>query len=85
VSGEGRFSRRGGEARRGKVLNIDESDGGKGEKAVEASLSLLSWLLKSGVPRGGAVRGGEVFLQGCGGAGGGRFLTTTGAKGAKGR
>jgi hypothetical protein len=69
-SGEGRFSRRGAEAQGGRFFTTTGATGSKGEEAVGASLTLLSWLLKSGVLQGGAVRGREVLPQGRRGAGG---------------
>ena len=57
--------------RGGRFLTTTRATGSKGEEAVGASVSLLSWLLKSGVPRDGAVRGRDVLPQGRRGAGGG--------------
>ena len=57
----------------GTVFTTTGATGSKGEVAVGALLTLLAWLLKSGVPRGGEVRGGEVLPQGRGGAGGEGF------------
>ncbi len=70
--------------RGGRFLTTTRATGNKGEEGGGALLTLLSWLLKSGVPRDGAVRGRDVLPQGRRGAGGGRFLTTTGATGGKG-
>jgi len=69
-SGEGVFSRRGAEAQGGRFFTTTGATGSNGEEGVEALLTLLSWLLKSGVPRGGEVRGGEGLPQGRRGAGG---------------
>ena len=66
-------SRRGAEAQGGRFLTTTGATGSNGEEGVGALLTLLAWLLKSGVLQGGAVRGRDVLPQGRGGAEGEGF------------